>query len=778
MENFDDFDESSPSNLQNILNNIDNDEISKAKINKPDELKDFNAYPHFTYNITNYTKNCLDPITEYSYYCFTCKHSVCSECGVFEHKDHLLIQRDNCLKYDNTFFNEIHKVIEDSFEIEDKKEIIKQSITTIIEKIKRKLDDIKKMKFKEIDKLFKDIQNNLIEIKRNYEIVKENIEEYYLQNENFFNIIKGNNNDIENTIFIMNFELMNLCDNKNLDVLDSINSIKNKITEYNNAISFKSDSISNEIEHMFDNDSTIETFDDFYWDVKVRVNKYNEHINKFKSSVFDIVKRNGNYDKINAMLDIFDSKNKKGKDVLFNQDYFINNVNNNIDNNKRMKVRGNSKKRLLTPNKNNAINPLHSYGNSCGSPVSKGSNNVCYSHVNTTSNYKLNKTGCSNSNFNVYCPYKSSEDICLDNRTVQRFFSYTILDLFKKYFINSNAFSGSNSNNNSNSNVHNVLRNTNYNINNKNCSYNKYSSNNNSNKLKNKRNNNNIIPLLQPQVSNSLLNHYTNRNTKLKEYAKPIIGTNDITVYNPSTNKLTRIHLNLSKEEHGYSFFPEGCRHILINKTLYITGGVDLINQPINIVLSFNIETKILSRLSNLNTPHSYHSLDYLDNYDCIILIGGEHNKTCELFDIYSEQWTKLPDLNYPRANVNIYYDGVTSDLYVLFGMKGDIVDKTNNSDVIEVLELNDIKSGWIKVDYYKSAQLNFKVNYCAVLPFTRDKLLIYGGNNPRVHKKLFALFNMSENEIIKVDKEVMEEIKLEEKKMRMADIALAKMDV
>ena len=60
MENFDDFDESSPSNLQNILNNIDNDEISKAKINKPHELKDFNAYPHFTYNITNYTKNCLE----------------------------------------------------------------------------------------------------------------------------------------------------------------------------------------------------------------------------------------------------------------------------------------------------------------------------------------------------------------------------------------------------------------------------------------------------------------------------------------------------------------------------------------------------------------------------------------------------------------------------------------------------------------------------------------------------------------------------------------------
>ena len=48
-----------------------------------------------------------------AFYCFTCKHSVCNECGVYDHKEHLLIQRDNCLNYDNTFFNEISKVIDE-----------------------------------------------------------------------------------------------------------------------------------------------------------------------------------------------------------------------------------------------------------------------------------------------------------------------------------------------------------------------------------------------------------------------------------------------------------------------------------------------------------------------------------------------------------------------------------------------------------------------------------------------------------------------------------------
>ena len=778
MENYDEYVDNSPNNAQALLNDFDDDEMTKAKINKPEELKDFNAYPHFTFNISNYEKNCSDPITEYSYYCFTCKHSVCSECGVFEHKDHLLIQRDNCLKYDNTFFNEIQKVIEDSLEIKDKKDVIKQSITAIIDKLKRKLDEIKKAKFKEIDKLFADIHNNLLDLKQNYESVKAHIEEYYLKNENFFNITKGKNNDLENTIFIMNFELMNLCDNKNLDVLDAVNSIKNKIADYNSAITLKCDSISNDIQHMFDTDSSIETFDDFYWDVKVRVNKYNEHISKFRTSVYDIIRRNGNNDKINDLLDIFDSKNKKGKDVLFNQEFFINNANSNNTNNpenvKRMKVRGNSKTKLLSPNKSGSL-PLYSSGNSCSSPKSRGSINV-NSHLNTASNNKLNKTGFLHNTTNI-CPYKSSNEIYLDNRTIQRFFSYTILDLFKKFFINPNqpAPAGINVPNvnrkgNSNTNINSNTRDNN-NMNFKSGS-----------KLKDTRNNsinnNNILMPQDTQISNSLLNNYTNRNTKLKEHAKPIIGTSDITVYNPSLNKLVRIHLNLSKDEHSYNIFPEGCRHILVNNKLYITGGVDLLNQPINTVLSFDIETHMLSRLSNLNVPHSYHSIDYLDNYDCIILIGGEHNKTCEIFDIYSEKWTRLPDLNYPRANVNIYYDGITSDLYVLFGMKGDIIEKTNNSDVIEVLELNDIKSGWIKVDYYKSAQLNFKVNYCTVLPFTRDKLLIYGGNNPRMNKKLFALFNMSKNEVMKVDTQVMEEIKIEEKRMKMADMALAKLNI
>ena len=60
-------------------------------------------------------------------------------------------------------------------------------------------------------------------------------------------------------------------------------------------------------------------------------------------------------------------------------------------------------------------------------------------------------------------------------------------------------------------------------------------------------------------------------------------------------------------------------------------------------------------------------------------------------------------------------------------------------------------------------------------MPFTRDKLLIYGCYDVRsIEKKLFALFNMNTNECIKIDKEVLELIKLEEKKIELFDLELS----
>ena len=822
---------------------IENDKLDNFEINdikdKIPELKNFDAISHFKKNIIYFDKNCSDFIKEKSFYCFTCRLSVCEECGVYDHKEHLLIPRNNCLNYDNTFFNDISKVIESGINLDNKKDQIKKDISKSIKELKNQLDIIEKNKLKEIDKFFDDIKNNYINLKKNYLKTKECIENYYRTNKNFFNInilknkkdlennkfeitnsIKkkksgskvnnmfnrynylkdveiGDNKDIDNTIFIMNFELMNLCDNKNIDILKLSKEIGNKIKNISNIIEQTTNSMMEKFNNkylFFDKNSQVPKFDDFYWDVKIRCDKFNENISKFKDTLYDIYKRNGSFDKLKDLLSFFDSKNNKGKDVLFNQQYFMQmNDLNNLNNENMAKIITkklfHSLKRVRSTSKNK-FNGQYSQTNSS---FKKKEGN---SRDKTLLNYKLRnrkgidrysyKTSINNSinsikpmNITSIVPSHSinnelltsfnKDNIILNQRVLQRFFAYFVLDFYSKYFKIINLTEDENNYDNIND-SENIYYQSNKLKNNGGSSGKKF----NKNSKKYKGHNEELVKKKSKSVS--LISNYTERYMNLKEKVKPLIGTNCIQFFEPKTNSITRIQLFLQKEIHGYNFFPDGCRHILVENKLYITGGTDNCGYPINIVLMFDTDTWEIQRIRNLNENHSYHSIEYLENFDSLIVIGGENSSSCEIMDIDGKRWTRLPSLNYPRANANIYYNNVTSDLFVLFGMEGRMDKKVKNTDVIEVLELNDIISGWMKVDYYKSVGLDIKISYCLTLPFTRDKLVIYGGSTTRsLEKKIFALFDMIKNEIIKVDPKTMDLIKLEENKIRSFDKALEK---
>ena len=826
----------------------------KPKSSKPDELKNFDAVSHFKENIIHFYKNCSEPIKDYSYYCFTCKHSVCNECGLYEHKEHLLIQRDNCLNYDNSFFNDISKVIEDGLNLDSKKSQIKKDISKSISQLKEQLDIIEKDKLKEIDSIFKEIKANYESLKENYLKTKECIENYYKKNKKFFNIkIKktkqaesenqnilkknaedkninssnknlnkptfinyfnindndtGPNRDYENTVFLMNFELMNLCDNKNLQISEISNNINSKIANMSQLIENNTNEFIESLKKnylSFDSE-IIQKFDDFYWDIKVRCEKYNEHVVQFQNLIYDIYRRNGCLDKLKDLLSLFDSKNNKGKDVLFNQQFFIkmndlSSLNTDVVKNmaKKLyisngKIRTTSKGRFVSKTKLTSISEKKEENNK---PLSKPLSpdrreNETESKKPMTNNLIKNNLGTNQ--------IPKRENIILNQRLIQRFYAYSVLDFYSKYFkihFDPQAADYDEENNiylnkdnfDNNNNPLDKGKNLGKNIQ-RGKSSGKNKINNKNGDIKNVKSGDmassgksiiekNGKPSHRGNIRTvSLLSNYSERYTELKEKVKPIIKTNYIQLFDPATTKITKIKVPLTKEEHGYTTFPDGCRHLLIDSDLYITGGTDNCGYPINIVLLYNLEIGELTRLTNLNDNHSYHSVEYLENFDSIILIGGENSSSCEIMDLDSKKWTKLPSLNYPRANANIYYNNITSDLFVLFGMEGEMNSKTRNTDVIEVLELSDIMGGWMMVDYYKSVGLDLKGNYCITLPFTRDKLLVYGGSSARsLEKRLFALFDMIKNECIKVDSDTMDLIKREENKIRAFDNALEKIN-
>ena len=452
------------------------------------------------------------------------------------------------------------------------------------------------------------------------------------------------------------------------------------------------------------------------------------------------------------------------------------------------------------------------------------SNDIGLKNIIKNRNEKIIKT-CSNTNntevnknFENKKPQQKNinfincvrDDIILDKRVIQRFFAYSISEIYDKHFLkidlnNNDVFYKI-------SNKDNIYLQRKSTIENRksknkkrgasakktkiaNNAFNNYSNNKTvQNYIKMKQNqleqnrlsNNNLnkLDLENTDPSNqynmksvSYLSNYTNRYNSLKEIAKPIIGTNQIQLFFPKSQRIIRKNTSLNKEEHGYSLFPEGCRHILIENNLYIIGGTNHVRQPINFVLVYNVLFGTLKRLPDMVFNHSYHTVEYLENFDSIISIGGENSNQCEIMNLEDKKWRKLPSLYYSRANANIYYNNLTSELFVLFGICGIMCDKINYSDSIEVLELNNIKKGWIIVDYYKTPGLNLKVNYCMTMPFTKEQLLIYGGSNMRSFtKNIYALFHMTKNECNKVDTQTMELIKLEEKKSRLVDLALTKL--
>ena len=818
--------------------------IVYKKITKQPELENFDTSSHLMHNIISFDQNCKDKISEQSYYCITCMQSVCTSCGAYEHKDHILIQRDNCLFYDPNFFVEISKIIEISQSIKSRKQSIKDSIEKYIEFFKNYLDEVKNSKFKEIDDFFENSENNMKNLKKNFVETKRSIENYYKRYKKFFNIdyiSKENNNnseeellnnlDIENTIFIMNFDLMNLCDSKNLQVLDKVNGLTNKINSINENLSKNKNDIIQNINNYFNLEFENEKYEDFYYDIKTRIEKYSQIIHQFQETIADIIQKTGNIDKIKELLDIFDSKNKKNKNLIFQQNFFQNESKNTENNTPRLSSNNNEKDKKLNNSKSNnyifnSDSKVDEKDNNLkvnicqNSNINKNKNKSNMNIFNTKSNKKINNSTNSKKDKYTFSPSKNnkfhkfksefnnnlsenqgnminnntplsnrtiialkfnSDDVMLDNRIIQRFFAYSLNDFYTQNI----CLDKMNKAQDSQINVKKKKHKTNLtNSKNKENNMKKIFTKNNINKKNlfsnynfNKNNTEELDSNQYNVKSVAYLANYQNRYNSLKERTKPIIGTNQIQIFEPTTKKIFKKTTLLNKNEHGYSIFPDGCRHILIDNILYVTGGN---NSCGNIVLSYDIISNQLTRLPNLLTEHYFHTLEYIDNFDCIICIGGENSSSCEIMDINDKKWKKLPSLNYPRANCNVFYNNITEHIYVLFGMKGNLWDKNNkNSDKIEVLNLNNIDKGWVNIDYYKSSGLDLKVNFCKTMPFTKEKLIIFGGNNARniEEQSFYALFDMNKNEIIKVDKQTMELIKLEEKKMRIADLALTKIN-
>ena len=300
---------------------------SKNEISELKAIKDFDLYTHMKRNMWEFEKNCSDE-SKSTIYCIDCKYSTCNLCKTEDHGKHQYILKMNYYMEEQSIeknFSEIEKsLFEEIFSNTEKvKLILTDSVNKYIDNLHRLLDEIRNKKLKEIENMFVNYELNIFSLKQKITEVKENILSFYNKNREFFSL--GENKDLDNSVFLMSFDLMNISMLKNKEIQDVMKKIKSNYSSYLKDNSEKFDKLTNMCEEFlkdpqkkridrrlslnecdlrvvnhpeeFKNNSN-KLNNDFFKDVKTKSLKYDDHIDNFKRNVFDSYSKNGSFKEI------------------------------------------------------------------------------------------------------------------------------------------------------------------------------------------------------------------------------------------------------------------------------------------------------------------------------------------------------------------------------------------------------------------------------------------------------------------------------------------------
>jgi len=717
-------------NKINVTNkeNENTKEIELFKENYDPNLYGFNLYKHVKENLINKDKLCKDKLTKESYYCLDCKISTCKKCINFNiHKGHTLIPKYLYYNCDENIFNDTFNELDTLFKEDPEilnnnklKEELKNKVEETINEIIQRLNTIKNQKLKELDSLFESTDGCVQNLKEKEEDIKRDIKNYLEKQKDFYYLQideENEKNSEENENNENNDADIDVLKNLKIDnkerkagMIESNNDTFNSTFLMSYDLFKNAKFINNEIKSLI-NDIQINK-DKYLTEYNMNINQINEDIDKFSkpfNGVFNYrYLTNEFYKMINDKLKKYNEKIDAMRRYIYdmvNQDGNFD----RIDKDNRISETG-IKQRF-----DNILNYQLSDKDealSVRTKNPKANNNLHRLSIyfnagllaqKLKSSLKNLQTGGSNeSNKNdknkLGKIYERPEDIKLDKAVLQKYFAYETYNT-----------------------IHNNFR------------YKKPKKE---------------IEVIEEEFDEDF------------DIAKPIPGTNEMQIYDSKTSTLIKKIVKFDKNKHKYTYFLNGCRSVLIKDMLYILGGVDKEKNATKTAYVYYIRTNELKLMPEMLKPHAYHSVDFLDYYKSIIVLGGENSVACEIYDLNTGLWRPLPDLKVPRAHCNLYLDKFNHAIYVIFGAIGDITEKHNYTDVIEVLELKRLALGWSKIDYNNRAEMDFKSGYNKILPISPEMILIYGATNMRDFVKKAAVYIIPKFEIVKIDNNIFREIK------------------
>ena len=657
---------------QNQEEEIIEQEIDPTSIGNQETVK-LDIFQHMRIGLKNKEYNCLcENDVNNLFYCIPCKISCCTKCSLPEHYTHLLIQKE---KYSlktpqiNSSFGTIENILEndDLFKnMQQKRKELINEIETTCTKLISLSNEWKEKKTKEINELFDDLVNNIQDLNSKKSDAKKILTHFGEKHKAFFGL-RDNNKDPNNTIFLINYDLLSIPYLWSEQISKIGKDIENNMLDYKTREESKDREIVRKVReilflHEDDDPITHERIDEKFLplvklkvgikdfngdklkDIDRRINKLNKGIDAFKNSVLNSIRKHGNYKELSRENNIYEHRKVKGADNLFSQ----------------------RKMDALSKGDENYLLPDH--------------------------------------------PIKSKNDVILNNQILNRNFTHVMTDVYDQYF---------------------------------------------------------RIPTIELQSSHADLKFKGsetgtgNGEEDVTNVCKVIEGTNQIMIYDKKQKKIIKKKLKLVKNPHGYTKFPLGCRSILVGEKLYITGGKDEFMEYPNCLI-YDRKSEKIKRIMDMRNPRSYHTMVFNNIFETMMVIGGEHNYTVEIFDPLTNRWQELPELNIPRAIPLFYFDEGRGNMYVLFGVEGDY-QKPTYTDSIEILDLTELNQGWMKINYNNKARMDLKC-FLNLYPINDFLMLIYGGLESRQSKRNACIYNLVKAEMTKIDKQLMEEIRNEAK--------------
>ena len=708
-----------------IKNNLNISDKEKQEEQK-EEIKiegadkyEFNLYKHLKENFQNMEKSCKDGISKDSLYCLECKISSCPKCTSYKiHSGHEIVKKLPYYKLDKQFIEEAFKDIDSIFSLNPNyltinkvKGELKINVTNKISQLINQLNNIKEEKLKEIDNLFIGTENCVEKLKQNESKFKNNMFKFFEKYKNF--VFVDTDVNIET-------EKVNPEANEVIKNLEGNSANPEGMIQTNKDLANSSFLISYDL--LKQTEFMNNLINNIFIDIKLNLEKYTEEFNSKSKEAEDSINKlltpfDGVlkypyllcdfYSQINSKLEKYSDKIDKFRKTILEK---VNKKGNfeDIERENRIAIT-----EISTKFENILNNQLidEDEATTIKSLITKGKKNRKYgagaskaASIITSSKFKINND-INNGKENLILEkiYETPEEIKLNKNILQDYFVYEMIDFVKK-------------------------------------------------KIKKKKTREHE---LEEEFDGDI------------DIAKPIPGTNEMQCYDKKSMGIIKKIVKFDKKIHKYNYFLNGCRTLLIKDRLYIIGGVDKENQITKIAYTYYIKTNELKSMPDMIKPHAYHSVEFLDFYKSIIVIGGENISSCELYDMNTGFWRELPEMKIPRAHCGIYLDKLNHAIYSFFGVIGNITDKNNYTDVLECLELRKIALGWYKIDYNNKAEMNFKSGINKILPLSPEMVLIYGASNMRDFAKKSAVYLIQKQEMIKIDNKIFNEIREASKKYK-----------